>query len=164
MFLIAALLLIFFATTTVSGFPYYRQRFPSLWERFDAMITVSRITSTREVFQELQGHGDDLAQWCRSHRQQVFVKPAKEELDVVKEIFSVSHFQTMISKKNRLEGKPVADPFVIARAKCLKDGCVVTTEKYSPNAAKIPNVCADRRFKVDWVSLEGFMEHEQWEF
>lgn len=30
--------------------PYYRQRFPPLWEQFDRMVVDTWITSTREVF------------------------------------------------------------------------------------------------------------------
>ena len=68
----------------------------------------------------------------------------------------------MIRRKERLKERPVADPFVIARAKCLENGCVVTTEKHKPNSAQIPNVC--EYFGVDWTDLEGFMEREQWRF
>lgn len=140
---------------------YYRSRFPSLWDQFDQMVADSRITSTREVFNELQGHGDGLASWCKGNRQ-VFVTPTTIELMTVKEIFNVGHFQAMIRKKERLEGKPVADPFVIARARCLENGCVVTAESNNPNAAKIPNVC--ERFDVDCTNLEGFMKLNSWLF
>lgn len=144
---------------------YYRERFPSLWQHFDEMIADGRITSTREVGNEIRGHGDKLAEWfeaLKEDRTNVFVIPTPTELEVVREIFSVRHFQAMIRKKRRLEGRPVADPFVIARAKCLENGCVVTTERNTPNAAKIPNVC--EYFGVDWTDLEGFMEREQWRF
>ncbi len=141
---------------------YYRTRSPSLWTAFDAMVTQDRITSTREVFNELNARGDDLAAWCAENRQQVFITPSVQELDFVREIFEVRHFQSMIRRKARLQGSLVADPFVIARATCLENGCVVTTEKYSPNAAKIPNVC--EHFGVDCINLEEFMEREQWRF
>lgn len=141
---------------------YYHTSFPSLWKAFDAMVTEGRITSTREVFNELVSYGDDLAAWCKKNKQQVFITPSAEELEFVREIFAVRHFQTMIRKKERLQGGPVADPFVIARAHCLENGCVVTTEKHNPNAAKIPNVC--QHFGVDCTNLEEFMERETWRF
>ena len=141
---------------------YYRERFPSLWKHFDEMIADGRITSTREVSNELDGYEDELAKWCKRNRRTVFVTPTASELEVVRNIFSVHHFQAMIRRKERLKGKPVADPFVIARAKCLENGCVVTTEKHTPHAAKIPNVC--EHFDVDWTDLEGFMERERWRF
>lgn len=163
---------------------YFRERFPSLWQHFDEMIAGGRITSTREVSNELAGHEDraanqrrrnrgegsnatekqedELARWCKENRVNVFVTPTPAELEVVRNIFSVHHFQAMIRKKQRLEGRPVADPFVIARAKCLENGCVVTTEKKKPDSAQIPNVC--EYFGVDWTDLEGFMERERWRF
>ena len=67
----------------------------------------------------------------------------------------------MIRKKERLKGKPVADPFVIARAKIL-NASVVTQEKKADNAAKIPNAC--EHFGIDCINLEGFMEEENWTF
>lgn len=126
------------------------------------MVAVGRITSTREVGNEIKGHEDKLAEWFEENRRNVFVTPASAELEVVRQIFGVRHFQAMIRKKQRLEGRPVADPFVIARAKCLENSCVVTIEKHTPHAAKIPNVC--EQFDVDWADLEGFMEREQWQF
>ena len=163
---------------------YFRERFPSLWQHFDEMIANGRITSTREVSNELAGHEDksankrkesrredssesekqedELARWCKKNRVKVFVTPTPAELEVVTNIFSVHHFQAMIRRKERLKERPVADPFVIARAKCLGNGCVVTTEKRKPNSANIPNVCEN--FGVDWTDLEGFMELEKWRF
>ena len=84
-----------------------------------------------------------------------------EELQFVGEIFKVPHFQAMIRKQEWLKGKPVADPFVIARAKIL-NACVVTQEKNTENAARIPNVCDN--FEIPCINLEGFMEKENWTF
>lgn len=125
------------------------------------MVMDGTITSTREVFNELEGRGDDLSDWCRANRS-LFQTPTPSELEVVRKVFSVPHFQAMIRKKERLEGKPVADPFVIARAMVLEGGCVVTNEKHTPNAAKVPNVC--EHFQVDCIDLEGFMEQAEWLF
>jgi hypothetical protein len=63
--------------------------------------------------------------------------------------------------KARLTGTPVADPFVIACA-AVRNGAVVTEEKFKQNAAKIPNVCA--HFQVDCIDLEGFMRAVVWSF
>ena len=46
-------------------------------------------------------------------------------------------------QQERLKGKPVADPFVIAKA-------------------KIPNVC--NHFGILCINLDGFMEKENWTF
>lgn len=139
---------------------YYASRFPSLWQQFDRMIENKQVTSTREVFNETQGHDDRLTKWCKENKH-IFVTPSVKELEHVKEIFAVEHFQAMIRKRQQISGKPVADPFVIARARHI-GGCVVTEEKNTPNAAKIPNVC--KHFKVPCTNLEGFMEREKWKF
>nr|VFK39116.1 MAG: protein of unknown function (DUF4411) [Candidatus Kentron sp. TC] len=140
---------------------YYPERFPSLWKRFHEMVVDGRITSTREVRRELEEQEDALSGWCKNNGH-VFVTPGAGELAIVREIFEVKHFRAMIRKQERLQGKPVADPFVIARAKFLGDACVVTSEKMTDNAAKIPNVC--EKLEVGWTNLEGFMERERWRF
>lgn len=139
---------------------YYASRFPSLWQQFRRMIKNRQVTSTREVFNELQGHEDKLSEWCK-YNKHIFVTPSMEELEHVREIFAVGHFRAMIRKREQMGGKPVADPFVIARARHI-EGCVVTEEKDTPNAAKMPNVCG--RFGIPCINLEKFMEIEEWEF
>ncbi len=140
---------------------YYPARFPTLWEQFGRLVSDNQISSTREVYNELIEYGDDVSEWCNRMRQ-IFTTPNLRELTAVREIFQVNHFQAMIRKKERLAGRPVADPFVIAKARNTPDSCVVTTEKNRPNAAKIPNVCD--HFRIDWENLEGFMERENWSF
>lgn len=71
------------------------------------------------------------------------------------------HFQNLVTERNRLTGRPIADPFVIALAEAI-NGCVVTQEKEKPNAAKIPNVCD--HFDIECTNLQGFMEREGWKF
>jgi hypothetical protein len=125
------------------------------------MIENGCITATREILNELDGYGDGLSEWCKDNRG-VFAVPTPQELVFVREIFNVTHFQSMIRKKERMMGRPVADPFVIARARCVLNGCVVTTEKHLPNASRIPNVCD--HFGLDCTDLEGFMKRENWAF
>nr|VFJ92307.1 MAG: protein of unknown function (DUF4411) [Candidatus Kentron sp. LFY] len=56
---------------------YYPKRFPSLWEQFHEMVAKSRVTSTREVYKELEGQGDALSNWCKANRK-VFGTPTTE--------------------------------------------------------------------------------------
>ena len=128
---------------------YYPDRFPSLWEQFHELIANQRIISVKEVSRELDGQDDLLANWIN-------------EMLFIGEIFQVSHFQGLIRKQERLQGKPVADPFVIAKANLIQNGCVVTTEKYKENASQIPNVC--KHFNIPCINLEQFMEEEDWKF
>ena len=101
-----------------------------------------------------------MANWAASN-QRFFREPSNEELAFVGRIFRVPHFQSLVREKERWSGKPVADPFVIAKASVLR-GCVVTREIRKPNSSRIPNVC--EHFGVDCSSLEGFMERESWIF
>ena len=139
---------------------YYRRIFPSLWQRFDDYVATGRIVSVREVLNEITDREDTLAEWARGHRD-IFFQPSIEELAFISEIFRVGHFQALVRNEERLKGKPVADPFVIAKARDIQ-GCVVADGLLKPNAARIPNVC--EHFGVAWLSLEGFMERENWTF
>jgi len=140
---------------------YYPERFPTLWEKFNALISRGEFISVREVFNEIGSKEDSLAIWAKEQKNRLFLEPTIEEFQFVGEIFKVRHFQAMIRKQKILKGKPVADPFVIARAK-VSDACVVTQEKTAENAAKIPNVC--EHFEVPCINLEEFMERENWTF
>ena len=139
---------------------FYPERFPSLWVKFDELVRDGTIISVREVYNEIEGYGDRLPQWVKKEKD-FFQQPSTEELAFVGKIFKVPHFQSLIREKARIQGKPVADPFVIAKAKAL-NGCVITQEKHMPNAPKIPNVC--EHFKIDCTNLEGFMKKENWKF
>jgi hypothetical protein len=48
---------------------YYPERFPSLWEKFDSMISAQRIISVREVGKELEGQEDRLSAWTRNNKE-----------------------------------------------------------------------------------------------
>lgn len=140
---------------------YYPSRFPSLWQKFDELVGAGKIISVREVANEITQRDDRLAEWTKQHSE-IFPVSTAAELQIVREIFDIHHFQANIRKQQRLQGKAVADPFVIAKAKVLENGCVITQETFKKNAAKIPNIC--RKFNVDYYNLEEFMERESWEF
>ncbi len=140
---------------------YYTERFPTLWEKFNTLVSEGELTSVREVFNEIGSSEDPLGTWAKEQKNVLFLESTVEELKFVAQIFQVQHFQAMIRKQERLKGKPVADPFVIARAK-ISEAFVVTQEKKTENAAKIPNVCD--HFGIRWTNLEGFMKEENWTF
>ena len=139
---------------------YYLERFPTLWQNFDNLVSNSKIISVSEVGKELEDYEDRLSEWVKNHREFSLI-PTSAEFDFVADIFKIAHFQAMVKKKERLQGKPVADPFVIARAK-ISEGWVVTQEKLKENAAQIPNVC--KHFGIPCINLERFMEKEGWQF
>lgn len=141
---------------------YYPERFPSLWSKFESLVTGDKIISVREVLNEISRYGDAdrLFKWAQENRD-FFLQPSPEELTTVTEIFKIEHFQTLIRNRERLKGNPVADPFLVAKAKAI-NGSVVTTERHKKNSAKLPNVC--EAFEVKWMSLEDFMDREGWTF
>lgn len=140
---------------------YYRSRFPTLWVQFDELIDSGEITSTREVAREIEGDRvAALREWA-ANQHKLFPTPSAEEARFVGQIFAVPHFRQIIERNKLLKGGLNADPFVIARAHAI-GGTVVTLEGEPPNGAKIPNIC--RHFRIPCVSLEGFMERENWTF
>lgn len=140
---------------------YYPDRFPSLWERFDEMVNAQRMVSVSEVARELEGQEDRLSTWVGDNTS-FFRPPTTDEMHFVAQIFEVRHFQTLIRQQERLQGRPVADPFVIAKARVIENGCVFTTEKTKKNAAQITNVCD--HFHIPHMNLETFMHNENWTF
>lgn len=141
---------------------YYPNVFKSVWTGMDSLVAGGELVSTREVWNELQqGVPNPIVQaWVTANRQ-IFGIPDARELASVGSILAVTHFQTLIGLKQQLNGSPVADPFVIARA-MVCSGVVVTEEELKPNAAKVPNVC--EHFGVECINLESFMQHQGWSF
>ena len=140
---------------------YYRRRFPTLWEKFDYIVEENRLLSTREVLKEINDSPiEALRDWGKNNGE-IFTTPTAEEGDFVARIFAVRNFQHNIEQKKLLKGGYNADSFVIAKA-AVVEGTVVSMEQPSPHAAKIPNIC--EHFDIPCLSLEAFMEAENWEF
>jgi Domain of unknown function (DUF4411) len=141
---------------------YYRNRFPSLWKNFDGLVDKAGLVSTREVFREIMdGPITELCKWADNHQDDLFATPTAAEGAFVVKIYAVPHFQQNLEQQKLLKGGLNADPFVIARA-AVEQRTVVTMEKLKPHAAKIPNIC--QHFGVACMTLEEFMEAENWQF
>ena len=140
---------------------YYPKRFPTLWDDFSTLVKNGQLMSVREVSKELESYGDSLSKWTKSNTN-LFSPPHIDELKIVAQIFEKKHFQQIVRRQEILKGKPVADPFVVARAKYL-DAYVVTTEKFKgDNGVKLPNLC--KHLDVKYINLEEFMDKEGWKF
>jgi hypothetical protein len=141
---------------------FYPVTFPTLWSQFNQLVADGKVISVREVKRELSDRNDSdvIEDWARDNTS-IFLTPSVQESSYVREIFSVAHFQSLVSEKARLKGTPVADPFVIALA-AVRSATVVTEERLKPNAAKIPNIC--QHFGVSCTNLEGFMSQQNWSF
>lgn len=140
---------------------YYTGVFSSFWESFDNLVKEGRVISVKEALNEAYSKIDSehLQQWIRANKS-IFLPPSsKTEAQYVKEIFDIPHFKYLIPDKKLLTSNPIADPFVVAAAR-IRNGCVVTEEKYKKGASKIPNVC--EHFNVRWTNIEGMMKEEKW--
>lgn len=146
---------------------YYESRFPTLWNKFYEMISLNEIISVKEVYQEIminpklpKPNAERLTKWVKENKI-IFEEIGEDESNYLKEIFENEHFQQLIGEKQRQIGSPVADPFLIAKARYC-NGCVVTDEAYKANSSKVPNVCES--FNIEYASLEMFMTKENWIF
>lgn len=137
---------------------YYKTVTPELFENLDKMMQDGIIISVKEVYRELEDQHKKDAEFMENMKsyKSIFQEPTKEEeIDILKEIYSKRNFQNNISEKNLLNGHPVADAFLVAKAKS-QEGTLVTAEHYSPNAAKIPNICEE--FEVKYIAFEEFLK------
>lgn len=141
---------------------YYRDRFPTFWQKFDEMMGNGHVVSVREARFELELRFEKRAiELLKTPSPDFFEDPAVAELAFITEIYSVPHFQRNLDKKKLLQGGYFADPFIIAKAK-VKEGCVVTEEDKPEHGARIPNIC--EHFNIECVKLEGFLVREDWKF
>ena len=157
------MLYIFDSNTFIHLFKsYYESRFPTLWADFYRLISDGQIVSVREVLNEItdQGQSDRLSKWAKDNRH-IFHQPKPREGELLQHVFAIPKFRSMVQRKSLLRGRPVADPFLVAKT-WANDGCLVTLEQYRNTSAKIPNVC--EHFGIICNNLEGFMEDEKWEF
>lgn len=141
---------------------YYPETFPSFWENISDCASNGIIISTREVRNELNRrvHEDYLEEWVKENGH-IFKTPSIQETNFVREIFRIEHYQQSVKKNHILLGFPVADPWVIALAKC-NDATVVTSESFKKNSASIPTIC--HRFDIPCTSLLGFMKALNWKY
>lgn len=153
---------VFDTSSFIKIFGFYPKRFPSLWRSFEELRTEGKIVSVHEVFKEIKDRSGDITAWAENNKS-IFHAPTAEEANFITSLFTVrnGHFQHIIKRENVLKGTPVADPFIIASAK-VKSAAVVTEELYKENGSKIPNIC--KHFEIECLTLEGFMEKEEWEF
>lgn len=141
---------------------YYPGTFPTFWENLDALVGAGRLLSVREVFRELQTQltNPEMAKWVTVN-EHLFAKPTEVEMGYVAEILAVPHFQQLIGQRQRLRGTPVADPFLIAKARTIT-GTVVTEETVKPHSAKIPDVC--NHFNIPCFNVQGMLQEERWTY
>ena len=86
---------------------YYPEQFPTFWKKSNQTAAIGKIISVKEVRSELdiQAHHTHLIDWVKGHGA-IFSSPEPVELLFVNRIFSVRHFQELLSQKNVLKGIP----------------------------------------------------------
>jgi len=137
---------------------YFPNIFKSYWYKLNHLAENKDILSVKEVYNEILRGSDIISEWADKNKE-IFEKPTSDEFSVVSDI--LSRHRELIRAMNISGGTPVADPFIIAKAK-VKNLIVVTQETYRDNAHKIPNIC--KELGVRYMSLEEFMNNEGWEF
>jgi hypothetical protein len=133
----------------------YRTVIPEVWDSLEQMLTSGEVVSVKEAYKELElqfSKDGKIISWLKKYKS-AFSNPTNEEAMIVSQIYMNRNFQNGIQEKNILQGMPVADPFLIAKAKVL-GATVVTREKIKPNAAKVPNIC--EQFEVAYIGEEEF--------
>ncbi len=121
------------------GIPAYDR----MWDMIDQLIIASEIVFVKESFSELERQctTKENVQWLKE-KKDFFTSPSNEECEIVAQIYRNRNFQNNVARKNIHNGQPVADAFLVARAKFIgNDAIVVSREVLKPNAAKIPNLC-----------------------
>jgi len=142
----------------IASINYYPSIFKKFWLGINQLVNEKNIISVREVFRKITRLQNTLSEWAKQN-EEIFEEPLKEEFEIVKSI--LKNHKELIENRKITGGLPVADPFIIAKAK-TNNLIVVTQELYKENAHKIPNIC--REIDVKYMTLEEFMINEGWEF
>ncbi len=136
---------------------YYRQVTPELYDNLDKMIKNNELISVKEVYNEMERQhqkDSDILKELKNIKH-IFLEPTnEEEINIVQDIYKNINFRNNIKEKNILNGRPVADAFLVAKAK-IENAVLITSEKFSPNAAKIPNMC--EKYDVKYINYEQFL-------
>lgn len=115
---------------------YYHENFPSFWNKMNEAVLVGKISSVKEVQKELEnysGEQEHLLNWIKRHKH-IFTEPTLEEQNKIREILAIPKFKKLVDYQAQMQGKPVADPFVIAKA--WETGAVVVTEEHRKKKEK----------------------------
>lgn len=133
---------------------YRPKSFPTFWDRMDDLVAEGRLKISSEVYAELEKKDDDVFNWCKERRDQIYVDIDDSVQDRVVEIMATH--PRLVDTTN---GKSGGDPFVIAIASCGGNITTVVTQEH-PGKNRIPQVCDAEG--IEWVNLVDFIEREAW--
>ena len=138
-------------------FAYPRANFPTLWQRFGALIRDGEMRASSMVLVELERIEDELLEWAKA-QEALFIELDRPQQESVRAV--VADFPGLVPAG---EDRINADPFVTALA--IRDGSIVVSqERQSGNPAmpKIPNVGGARG--VSCMNFVQFIARQGWVF
>ncbi len=142
--------------TLLNFFPKRGKRFEEVWEKIDEKIIAGEIVSADECYNELAKQFSDKTeqyQWFHA-RKDMFKNPNDRESVIISQLLDNPKMRETVHQKNILENRPSADVYIVAKAKAL-GATVVTSEKYKPNSAQLPNLCEE--IGVPVIGYDDFM-------
>lgn len=143
--------------TLLNFFPKKGKRYEEVWLQIENDIKNGDIISSDETYNELKRQYSDKTeqyQWFHDHKE-MFKNPNDIESKIICTLLTNPKMRETVHQKNILDNRPSADVYIVAKAKAL-GATVVTSEKYKPNSAQLPNLC--RELDVPCISYDDFME------
>lgn len=115
--------------------------------------------SSVEVFNELKRKDDELADWAKNRRNELF-----REIDELVQEAVVAVMGAYPKLVDTAKGKSGADPFVIAQAMSANPTLIVVTQEEGGSEArpKIPYVCAQQG--ITCMGILDLIQAENWSF
>ena len=130
---------------------------PTFWELLEKMAAAGAIIAPRQVYQELNNYGDELADWVIERRDSdLFVDPDQRTQAALTRVADYVNQNYPGRKASEFLGG--ADPWVIALA-IAQNATIVSFENrvsIDSQTPKIPNV--SRAFQIETVNLYRMLQ------
>jgi hypothetical protein len=138
---------------------YPPEIFPSLKANVETIVAEGRFKASRYVLTELEQGGDELYEWAKLHKDEIFIEDDEAAQQIARSLIQKYSFPDHPKK-----GLTGADPFVIARAQLGNPvWTVVSGEKtIDANNPKMPYVCG--KLDVPHLTFRQFLQNEGWSF
>ena len=142
-----------FISAWVRHYPIHN--FPRFWTLLEGLAAEGRLCSPDEVKREIEKKSDGLKGWVYDHKE-MFVVPDLQVQTLVRNV--LAEFPRLNMK---LQGRNVADPFVVALAK-QQNLVVITEESHggTRDRPRIPVVC--NHYGVQCINLLMLIQGENW--
>ena len=148
---------------------YSRRTFPTLWANFDRLAQGGQTLSVSAARAELTvlARVANAVTHLENLNAQFFAAPTHQEEELVRQMIATPGLSAAANRwtSKSLQGRPDADPYLVAKARTVAVPTTLVTEE-SPDPAKtdrLPAVC--RHFDVDCIDLdEMFFARLGWRF